>query len=176
MANADDAVVRAALDSSDTRSALHLIAAYRGGAPLLQAAVAGMSTEQLLARPIEGKYSTQEVVCHVADCDQFLADRMKRTIAMDRPLLVGADGFRYPAALGYQERDLGLDLRLLAVTREQMAADLDRVADDAWERTAIHTETGLVTLRQLLLHSIRHLERHVDAISEKRVALGLPPA
>jgi hypothetical protein len=29
------------------------------------------------------------VVCHIADCEQFFADRMKRTVAMDRPLLLG---------------------------------------------------------------------------------------
>jgi hypothetical protein len=54
-----------------------------------------------------------------------------------------------------------------------MAADLDRLAPEAWDRTAIHTETGLVTLRGLLLHAIRHVERHVAAIAEKRAVLGL---
>jgi hypothetical protein len=59
------------------------------------------------------------------------------------------------------------------VTREQMAADLHRLALEAWERTAVHSENGLVTLRQLLLHATRHLERHVVTIGEKRAALGL---
>jgi len=72
-----------------------------------------------------------------------------------------------------EERWLRLDLRLIEVTREQMAGDLARLAPDEWLREAVHSETGLVTLRQLLLHSIRHLESHVDAIHEKRAALGL---
>ena len=83
-----------------------LISAYERGVEELRLAVAGMTVEQLHSRPVAGKWSTLEVVCHVADCEQFFADRMKRTVAMDRPLLLGADGFRYPEPLRYQEHDL----------------------------------------------------------------------
>jgi hypothetical protein len=80
---------------------------------------------------------------------------MKRTVAMERPLLLGADGFRYPEPLRYQEHDLEQELDLVVVTRRQMARTLTLVAPDAWQRTAVHSETGLVTLRQLLLHAIK---------------------
>jgi uncharacterized damage-inducible protein DinB len=118
--------------------------------------------------------STQEVVCHVAYCEQFLADRMKRCIALERPLLVGVDGWHYPEALHYNERDLEIDLVLVDATRAQMAADLGRLTEETWSRVAIHTETGLVTLRQLLLHTLNHLEWHVGTIDDKRIAMGLP--
>ncbi len=150
-----------------------LIARYLAGTALLRDAIARMTPAQLAAHPIPGKMSSQEVVCHVVDADQFMADRMKRTIATDRPLLMGVDGITYLEALKYAERDLDLDLRLLQVTREQMAADLRRLDASAWERDAVHSEIGLITLRRTLLHTIRHLESHVAAIQEKREALGL---
>ena len=87
-------------------TAADLISAYEQGVEELRLAVAGMTVEQLRSRPVAGKWSTLEVVCHVADCEQFFADRLKRTVAMDRPLLLGADGFRYPEPLRYQEHDL----------------------------------------------------------------------
>ena len=71
-----------------------LIVAYEKGVEELCLAVAGMSVEQLWSRPAAGRWSTLEVVCHIADCEQLFADRMKRPVAMDRPLLLGADGFR----------------------------------------------------------------------------------
>jgi hypothetical protein len=164
-------VAQAQLDDGDLSSIL--IERYTLGAGVLRDAMAGMTAEQLHARPVPGKMTTIEVIAHVADCEQFLADRMKRTVAMDRPLLMGADGSAYVDALHYAERDPELDIRLVEVTREQMAGDLRRLAPEAWERSAVHSENGLVTLRQLVLHSIRHLERHVEAIEEKRAALGL---
>lgn len=169
----DEASVVRASQEDDGRSSAELIAAYRVGPALLRDAVADMTPDQLRARPVPGKFSTLEVVGHVADCDQFLADRMKRTIALERPLLLGVAGDLYLEALQYQERDLALQLQLIEVTRRQMAADLERLPAASWARTAVHNEIGLVTLRQLLLHSIRHLERHLAAIAEKRRALGL---
>jgi uncharacterized damage-inducible protein DinB len=154
----------------DTLTAADMILAYEQGVEELRLAVAGMTVEQLLSRPVTGRWSTLEVVCHIADCEQFFADRMKRTVAMDRPLLLGADGFRYPEPLRYQDHDLDEELDLVAVTRRQTARTLRLVAPDAWQRTAVHSETGLVTLRQLLLHAISHLRHHLRFVSEKRAA------
>src|SRR5579862_8135067 len=122
-----------------------MISAYEKGVEELRAGVAGMTGDQFRLRPVPGKWSTLEVVCHIADCEQFFADRMKRTVAMDRPLLLGADGFRYPEPLRYQEHDLEQELDLVAVTRRQVARTLRLLAPDAWQRTAVHSETGLVT-------------------------------
>ena len=83
-----------------------LISAYEQGVEELRLAVAGMTVEQLRSRPVAGRRSTLEVVCHIADCEQFFADRLKRTVALDRPLLLGVDGSRYPEPLRYQDHDL----------------------------------------------------------------------
>ena len=173
LAVSDDRTLVSRALSDDGDLPAKFIERYARGAWLLRDAIEGMTPEQFRARPIPGKMTTQEVVGHIVDADQFMADRMKRTIATDRPLIMGVESVEYLEPLHYAERDLELDLRLLEVTREQMAADLRRLAPEAWERTAVHSENGLVTLRQLILHTIRHLERHVVAIEEKRTALGL---
>ena len=71
-----------------------LIDNYLAGVNALRSAVRGLSREQLEARPVPGKWSTLEVVCHLSDFDPILADRMKRVIAEDRPPLLGADELR----------------------------------------------------------------------------------
>jgi uncharacterized damage-inducible protein DinB len=162
----------AAARQDDSRAVAELIADYEAGTGLLRAAVTGVSLEQLRSRPVAGKWSTLEVVCHVSDCEQFFADRMKRTLAMDRPLLVGADGWRYAEPVRYHDRDLDEELALVDLTRRQMARILKLVPDEAWQGTAVHTETGVASLRQQLLHAVRHLEHHVVFIREKRRALG----
>ena len=158
----------------DALTVTDLISAYEKGVEELRLAVAGMTVEQQRSRPVAGKWSTLEVVCHIADSEQFFADRVKRTVAMDRPVLLGADGFRYPEPLRYQEHDLEQELDLVDVTRRQMAHTLRLVAPDAWQRIAVHSETGLVTLRQLLLHAINHLRHPLRFVAEKRAAMTTP--
>src|SRR5437764_7480429 len=117
-----------------------MIDRYLAGADTLRQAVAGMTREQLVARPIAGKWSTLEVVCHLADFDPILADRMKRVIAEDRPPLLGADEKRFAAALAYHQRDVEEELALIEQTRAQMARILRTLPDEALARVGVHNE------------------------------------
>lgn len=150
-----------------------LIEQYLDGAKQLHQAVAGMSREQVTARPIAGKWSTLEVVAHLADFDPIIADRMKRIIAEENPTLLGADENRFAAALAYTERDLQEDLTIIDLTRSQMARILRTLPDAALQRTGTHTERGPLTLEKLLGLAIKHIPHHVKFITEKRQALGL---
>jgi uncharacterized damage-inducible protein DinB len=148
-----------------------LIIAYEQGVENLRSAVAGMSQEQLLARPIPGKWSTQEVVSHIADTEIYFTDRIERTIALERPLLMGVDERPYPERLNYQAFNLAEQLALFAALRRHVVRILRMQPLEAWQRTAVHTETGLVTLRQLVLQAVRHVQHHLSFIAEKRAAL-----
>src|SRR5580700_2776971 len=111
-----------------------MIDAYLAGPAALRKAVAGLSREQLLARPVPGKWSTLEVVCHLADFDPILADRMKRIIAEERPTLLGANENHFAAALAYHQRDLDEELTILEKTRSQMGRILRTLSPDALKR------------------------------------------
>src|SRR3984893_14913771 len=97
------------------------IDAYLDGPAQLRRAVAGLSPEQLQARPVPGKWSTLEVVCHLVDSEQAWCHRMKRVIAEERPLLIAYDESRFTAALAYHQGDLEQELVLLESMRWQMA-------------------------------------------------------
>jgi len=84
---------------------------------------------------------------------------------------MGTDAYRYPDPLGYQQHDLDEELALVELTRRETARVLRLVGPEAWERMAIHSETGLVSLRQLVLHAVRHLVHHLQPIAEKRAAM-----
>jgi uncharacterized damage-inducible protein DinB len=148
-----------------------LIEQYLAGAAELRAAVAGMTREQLIARPIAGKMSALEVVCHLSDFDPIYADRMKRVIAEDNPTLVGADENRFLAALAYHERDLEEELVIVERTRSQFARILRTLPDAALQRAGMHTERGRCTLEQLLSGIIQHIPHHVAFIRAKRQAM-----
>jgi len=150
-----------------------LIEQYLAGPGELRAAVKGMTREQLLARPIAGKMSTLEVVCHLVDFDPVYAQRMKCVIAEDNPTLLGADENRFKAALAYHHRDLEEELTILEKTRSQMARILRTLPDEALKRSGVHNERGPLTLETLLTTITGHVPHHVKFIHEKRKVLGL---
>ena len=157
----------------ETLGGAELIAAYERGIDDLHAAVDGMTPGQVLARPVPGRWSTVECVGHLADTEVFFTDRIVRTIAMDRPLLMSADEKLYIERLDYQSFDLDEQLALFTALRRHAARILRAQPPEAWSRTAVHSQSGLLTLRQLVLQAVRHLRHHLPFIAEKRAALGV---
>lgn len=151
-----------------------MIDQYRAGPARLRQAVAGMSREQLAARPVAGKWSTLEVVCHIADFEPIYADRMKRVVAEDSPLLLSGDPDSFLARLAYASRDVGEELTLIEMVRGQMARILATLAESEFSRTGRHSTDGALSLAVLLERITNHIPHHVQFIEEKRRALGLP--
>ena len=154
-----------------------LIEDYLAGPTTLRKAVAGMTREQVRARPVPGKWSTLEVVCHLTDMDVVYADRMKRVAAEDKPEIWNADEERYAAALAYDQRDVEEELAVLEQTRKHVARILRALPAEAFARTATHrgpngSETR--TLEKYLSLIVGHIPHHTKFIQEKRRALGLP--
>ncbi|QJW97011.1 DinB family protein [Frigoriglobus tundricola] len=147
---------------------------YLAGAAQLRAAVAGMTREQLLARPVAGKWSTLEVVCHLADFDPILVERMKRIIALsaDVPLLLAADENLFVKALQYHERDVEEELAVIDATRRQMARIIRGLQPEQLQLTGNHNKRGLQTLEKVIQMAIGHTGHHLPFIAEKRNALG----
>jgi uncharacterized damage-inducible protein DinB len=151
-----------------------MIESYLSGVAVLRRAVQGMSAEQVRARPVPGKWSTLEVVCHLTDFEPIYADRMKRVIAEDRPTLLGADQDLFARRLAYQERDVEEEVAIVQHTRGQMARILRTLPDEALGRVGVHNERGPLTLELLLSTITGHITHHSRFIDEKRRALGLP--
>src|SRR4029450_5253877 len=98
-------------------SVAKLIERYASGPRLVREAAAGMSAAQATARPVAGKWSTLEVVAHLADFEIIGVDRLTAVIAEDDPMIPGRDEQRYAARLAYPQRDLEEELRLIETCR-----------------------------------------------------------
>jgi hypothetical protein len=152
-------------------STADLIAAYEQGIADVRAAVAGMTAEQARSRPIPGKWSTLEVLAHLAVTEIYYTDRIERTIALERPLLLGVDERPYPERLNYQAFDLAEQLDLFTALRRHGTRILRLQPPESWLRVAVQSETGVVNLRQLVLQSVRHVRHHLPFIAEMRAAM-----
>ncbi len=155
-------------------TAAELADAYLKGATDLRAAVAGMTREQLTARPVPGRWSTLEVVCHLADFEPVFAERMKRIIALgDTPLLLAADENLFAKALRYHDRDAEEEVTLIESTRRQMARIIRGLTAEQLRAAGVHNKRGLITLEQTIQAAIDHIRHHLPFVVEKKKALGI---
>jgi hypothetical protein len=150
-----------------------LIAKYEAAPGILRGAVVGMTREQLIARPVAGKWSTLECVAHIADFDLILADRIRRISALEKPLLLAADENEFVKRLGYHERDLEQELKLLEGVRAATARMLRNLPAEAFQRQGVHSLKGLITLEQAVTMAANHISSHLPHIMDKKKALGI---
>ena len=148
-----------------------LIEEFERGAGIVAEAVRGMSGEDLRKRPVAGKWSTLEVVCHLADFEIVGADRVKRVIAEDRPTLPDGDENAFAARLAYHKREIEDELQVIAGIRAQVTRILKSLAEEDFSRVGNHTAAGPLTLEQLVERMAKHVRHHVKFIEEKRAAL-----
>ncbi|MGL4511520.1 MAG: DinB family protein [Lacipirellulaceae bacterium] len=147
---------------------------YAQGAPALRAAIAGLTAAERLAHPVPGTWSIQQIVNHTVESDLIATDRMRRIAAMERPLLVGYDETacaELPSVAAYDPDAL---CTLFEVNRALTATMLRSLPDEAFERFGIHTESGKVTLAEMIDRYAEHLAHHLRFIDQKRGLLGKP--
>ena len=152
-----------------------LVERYARGAAELRAAVAGMTPAELHARPVPGRMSTHQVVCHLADAEMLYADRIKRVLAEDRPTLPGLDPDLHVPRLAIPERQIENELALVDAVRRQLLAILRTLGPADFAREGIHTEAGPLSVEALLRRVVEHVPHHAKFIAEKRAAMPATP-
>jgi hypothetical protein len=148
-----------------------LIDEYVAGPELLREAIAGMTIVELDAAPVPGKWSTRQVICHLADFEPVYADRMKRVIAEESPMILAGNPDLFALRLAYGERDLEEELQLITAVRRHVGRILRTLPPSDFEREGVHSESGPISLETLLRNITRHIPHHVQFIAEKRAAL-----
>ena len=149
-----------------------LIERYAAGADVPASAIEGLSREDLLAHPVPGTWSIQQIILHLMDSDLIGSDRMKRVIAEDRPKLIGYDESAFAARLGYEHIDAAKAAEVFRLNRELTAAMLRRLDDATFERLGDHSERGAESLAELVKIYAEHLDHHMKFLRRKREMLG----
>jgi hypothetical protein len=149
-----------------------LIDQFEAGGPKVKAAIAGLSRDDLLAFPVPGMWSIQQVVIHLQDSDAVAIDRMRRIIAEETPLLIGFDENKFVKNLFYDEQSAADAAESLDISRRQFTRVLRKLPETAFARAGVHNERGKVTLGEMLEIYTKHLDRHLGFVTEKRKKLG----
>lgn len=145
-----------------------LVRSYAEGPRLLEAAVAGLSRDELRFTPGPEHWSIHENVVHVADTDMVAAVRMRYVIAQPGSTLVSFDQNKWARVLDYRSLSLNEALALLRAIRSTTTEILQQVPADGWEQVGINTEAGPQTLEWLVEHFADHVHYHLRTIAKRR--------
>jgi len=82
-----------------------LLTVYKAGPTRLGGILAGLTDEELKARPQEDKWSIQEIAMHIADAEIMGAARLRQALAEPGASFALYDQDAWTGELGYQSRD-----------------------------------------------------------------------
>jgi len=141
-----------------------LIAQYDDGYRVVSEALAGVTDEQLDARPEPGKWSARELVHHLADSEMTAATRLRLLVAIDNPQILGYDQDQFARKL-YYDRPIAASLDAFKAARRATVEILERMTDADWARAAgTHTEHGPFTAERWLELTAAHAHAHAAQI------------
>jgi hypothetical protein len=150
-----------------------LVENYLAGPEILRRSISGMSDDQLNAAPVPFKWSTRQVVLHLADMDLIFADHMKRIIAENEPTLAGVHDKAFASRLAYDNRDVDEEVRFIKAIRRHMGRIVRSIDADDFKRKGIHPVDGPLALADVLQRASDHIPHHAQYIEEKRKALNI---
>jgi hypothetical protein len=147
------------------------IEAIRELPDVLEAAVRGLSDQQLDTPYRQGGWTVRQVVHHLADSHINAFIRMKLMLTEENPPLKPYDQDEW-AKLPDVRLPLAPSLVILRGLHDRWAALMDTLPEASWGRTGFHPERGDVTLEAILGTYSNHGAKHVEQIMGLRRAQG----
>lgn len=150
-----------------------LVARLAGFPSKVHSVIAPLTEGQLAWRPADGGWSIKEVLCHLRDGEEVRAERMRRVVYEQEPLLSAFDQEAYARDRGYQDELTPLVLPRLVEYRTAQVELLRSVSPEAWARKGTHEESGPITLEDLATGALNHDREHLEQIRRLRDQAGV---
>jgi hypothetical protein len=148
-----------------------LLETFSTGYDDVEAALDGISDEQLDRQPGADDWSPRQVVHHLADSEATAYVRLRKLIAEDDPLIQGYDEPEYARRLHY-DRPIVASLAVLRAVRQASLELLSSLTPAEWERSGTHSESGSYSVDRWLEIYARHCHDHANQIREARSAVA----
>ena len=149
-----------------------LMERYRAGISAVEAALAGVTEEELDRRPAEPDgWTARQVVHHLADSETMAYTRLRRLVADDDPRIAGYDEPVWAIRLHY-DRPIEPSLAVVRAVRASSLQLLGSLTDDEWARMGWHSESGAYSVDGWLAIYADHCADHADQV---RAARGSAP-
>src|ERR1700724_2385538 len=143
---------------------------FRRGGELLAMATTGAARPARDFNHAPDKCSVRQIVCHLADSEAVGVMRIRQIAAEDNPTLQGFNGELWADHLDYDRRKISQALETFRKLRTENHELLKAMPEDVFSRSGNHTESGRLTLLDLVKGNAEHVEEHVQQIQRTRAA------
>ncbi len=127
--------------------------------------------QDLLVRPAPGKWSTVEILAHLADAELAFGWRVRSMVATSGVALAWWDEQAWSEKCAYARSDPRMSLQMFRALRENTLALLKRLAPQVWQQAfGVHEKRGRQTVSDFLQMEAAHDLNHILQI---RRALAL---
>jgi hypothetical protein len=141
-----------------------LIRQYAAGYDEVVQALKGFPEESLSAHPIAGKWSAREIVHHLADSESISAQRLRKLLAEEFPVIQGYDQDRFAILLRYNLRDMAPALEAFRAARATTLQLIETMTEEDWKLKGWHSEHGVYTPDLWLEIYAAHAHNHAAQI------------
>jgi hypothetical protein len=121
---------------------------------------------EMRRRPSAGEWCAMEIAGHVRDAAEIEHARVLRLLTEDCPQLDAYDERAMVEAAAYATADRAQLERDLADACERLAALLDGLTPEQWERPGRHPVRGDVTVRRRIRRYVEHAHEHFEQMRQ----------
>jgi DinB superfamily len=147
-----------------------LMERYGAGIGAVEAAIAGITDEELDRRPPEADgWTARQVVHHLADSEAMAYTRLRRLVADEAPVIQGYDEPVWARRLHY-DRPIQPSLAVMRAVRASSLQLLESLTTEDWSRTGTHSESGAYSVEEWVRIYASHPHDHADQIRRARGA------
>ncbi|HEY3415058.1 MAG TPA: DinB family protein [Armatimonadota bacterium] len=152
---------------------LQMLQEYEEGADMVVQAVKGLSKDVIDAVPEPDRWSIHEIIVHLSDSEIVASDRIRRALAEDNATVQVYNEVEWARRLDNKERDYDLALALLVALRKVNVDLLANLRRKDWQRTAIHSERGPLTVGDFVQTYIGLMKFRVEQINRIKKEHGI---
>jgi hypothetical protein len=159
------------IDNLEGRDPLKVQAATAGKLGRL---ISRASKQRLAKRPAPGKWSTNEILAHLAECEVVFGYRLRTILGAPGSPIHGFDQDKWAAAGNYAARDAKKSLALFRAVRAANLDLLHGLTPEQWKHSGLHSERGeesIELIAKLIAgHDLNHLGQIEALLGRKRAA------
>ena len=124
----------------------------------------GLDDTALTHTSSSDEWSIHEIIVHLADSELVGSWRIRRTIAEPGTTIQAYAEETWASLLNYKKQDASVALQLFSALRASNTSLLRSLPDEIWDNTSVHSENGTMSLYDIFVSLIRHVETHVQQI------------